>query len=73
MRRALGTYVWQHLNNSDAMFEECIGPSAYNKGQGHPVRVWGMLACGVINIHIMDEDEELVAARNEREAGGARG
>ena len=32
--------MWRKSNNSDAMYEECVGPSSYNKGQGLPVRVW---------------------------------
>jgi hypothetical protein len=55
VRRALGTHVWRKSDNSDALWEDCIGPSAYSKGQGKPVRVWGMLACGVIHIEILDE------------------
>ena len=57
VRRALGTHVWRRSDNSDAMYEECIGPSAYNKAQGIPVRVWGMLACGGLHIHVLDEGE----------------
>ena len=56
-RRALGLFVWRKSDNSDAMYEACIGHSGYNKGQGTPVRVWGMLAAGVIHIHVLDEDE----------------
>jgi hypothetical protein len=59
LRRALGTHVWRRSDNSDAMWEECLGPSAYSKGQGKPVRVWGMLACGVIHIEILDEGEAM--------------
>jgi len=59
VRRALGTHVWRKSDNSDAMWEDCIGPSAYNKAQGLPVRVWGMLACGVVHIEILDEGEAM--------------
>jgi hypothetical protein len=62
VRRALGPYVWRKSDNSDAMWEDCIGPSAYSKGQGKPVKVWGMLACGVINIEILDEGEAMDTA-----------
>ena len=58
-RRALGTHVWRRSDNKDAMREECIGPSAYSKGQGKPVRVWGMLSCGGIHIHVLPEGETL--------------
>ena len=56
-RRALGTHVWRRSDNRDAMFQECLGPSSYNKGQGIPIRVWGMLACGHLSIHVLDEGE----------------
>lgn len=34
-----------------------LGPSSYNKAQGTPVRIWGMLADGVLNVHVLDEGE----------------
>lgn len=49
---ALGSYVWRRSDNRDALCEECVGPSAYSKGQGVPVRVWGMLALGTLHVHI---------------------
>ena len=59
VRRSLGTHVWRKSDNSDALYEDCLGPSAYNKGQGKPVKVWGMLACGVVHIEILDEGESM--------------
>lgn len=58
-RRSLGTHVWRRSDNTDALFQDCIGPSAYSKGQGIPLKVWGMLACGVLHIHILDEGETM--------------
>ena len=58
-RRALGTHVWRRSDNKDALDQDCIGPSAYSKAQGKPVRVWGMLACGGISIHVLEEGETL--------------
>ena len=40
-RAAFGTRVWRRSDNRDAMIQDCIGFSSYNKGQGVPVRVWG--------------------------------
>lgn len=57
VRNSLGSHVWRRSDNTDALYEDCIGPSSYNKGQGIPIRVWGMLACGVLHIHILDEGE----------------
>lgn len=56
-RRSLGTHVWRKSNNREALEQDCIGPSCYSKGQGCPFRVWGVLACGVLHIHIVDEGE----------------
>ena len=55
-RLALGSWVWRFTDGHDAMYEECIGPSSYNKAQGHPVRVWGMLAKGTLNIYVFPQE-----------------
>ena len=57
VRRSLGSHVWRKSDNSDALYADCVGPSSYNKAQGQPVRVWGMLAAGVLNVHVLDEGE----------------
>jgi len=56
-RRALGTHVWRRSHNKEALEQDCIGPSSYSKGQGFPLRVWGLLACGVLHIYILEEGE----------------
>ena len=38
------------------MYEDCVGPSAYNKAQGMPVRVWGMLAKGVLFVYVLPKE-----------------
>ena len=58
-RRSLGTHVWRRSDNSDAKYQDCLGPSNYSKGQGIPVKVWGMLAMGVLHIHILEEGESM--------------
>ena len=58
-RRSLGTHVWRRSDNKDALYEDCIGPSSYSKAQGVPVKVWGMLACGVLHVHILDEGDSM--------------
>ena len=77
-RKALGTHVWRRSDNTDALYEECIGPSIYSKGQGIAVRVWGVLACGVLHTHILEPGEvmdsllyaELVEDHFEKWCGG---
>ena len=54
---ALGTHVWRRADGRDSMFKDCLGPSTYKKAQGHPVRIWGVLAEGILHIHILDEKE----------------
>ena len=39
----------------DSMLLDCMGPSSYFKAQGLPVRVWGLLAVGVLNIFILEQ------------------
>ena len=58
-RAALGTHVWRMTDGSDALFDDCVGPSCYKKGQGHPVKVWGLLADGKLHIHVLQQGETL--------------
>lgn len=58
-RRSLGAHVWRRSDNKDALYEDCIGPSSYSKGQGIPVKVWGLLACGVLHMHVLGEGETM--------------
>ena len=52
---ALGPCVYRRTDRRDALYEDCLGPSSYRKGQGAPVRIWGMLACGRLHIENVDE------------------
>jgi len=54
---ALGCYVWRRTDRKDALWHDCIGPSGYSKGQGHPVRVWGVLAAGVLHVYVLEAGE----------------
>ena len=56
---ALGTLVWRKKDGKDALFEDCMGPSAYSKAQGKAVRVWGMLADGRLHVHVLDEGQAM--------------
>ena len=58
-RRALGGYVWRRADHSDALYADCVGPSCYSKGQGYPVKVWGLLAEGILHIDILPEGESM--------------
>ena len=52
-RAALGPFVWRQANGSDALYADCVGPSTYAKGQGQPVRIWGILAKGRLCIYVL--------------------
>ena len=77
---ALGAFVWRRSDREDAIYQDCLGPSNYSKAQGTPVRVWGMLACGVLHVHILEEGEvmnqdvycELIEEHFERWVGNCR-
>ena len=56
-RGSLGPMVWRQANGCDAMYEDCIGPSSYWKGQGAVIRVWGLLIGGALCIYIMPAGE----------------
>ena len=56
---ALGSMLWRRTDGRDALYQDCLGPSSYNKAQGRPVRVWGMLACGHLSIYILEEGEAM--------------
>jgi len=56
-RAALGPWVWRYTDGRDALFGDNLGPSAYKKAQGTPVRVWSMLAEGILHIHVLEKGE----------------
>ena len=56
-RAALGGSAWRRADTSDALCGDCVGPSAYAKAQGTPVRIWGALAEGFLRIYIMPDGE----------------
>ena len=58
-RAALGKMIWKMADGSESLYDDCVGPSCYKKGQGHPVKVWGLLAAGKLTIHILDQGESL--------------
>ena len=45
--------------------EECIGPSAYWKAQGRPVKIWGLLLDGELRTYVLPEGESMTMARYE--------
>ena len=58
-RAAVGTHVWKMTDGSESLYDDCVGPSCYKKGQGHPVKVWGLLANGKLSIHVLEQGETM--------------
>ncbi len=56
-RRALGPRVWRRHDGKDALFEDCIGPSSYQKAQGKALRVWGFLVEGKFKLEMLPEGQ----------------
>ena len=52
-RASLGPFVYRMADCSDALQSDCVGPSSYAKGQGTPVKVWGLLAKGVLHAYVL--------------------
>ncbi len=62
-RAALGPHVWRQATGSDGLYEDCVGPSAYSKSQGIPVRVWGLLVAGALFVTILPKGEAMNRGR----------
>jgi hypothetical protein len=58
-RRSLGSSVWRRADRSDALYEDCVGPSSYAKAQGTPVQVWGLLAGGYLRVYTLPEAQSM--------------
>ena len=55
-RAALGPKVWRMADGKDSLWDECVGPSSYAKSQGQPVKIWGMMANGVLHYYLLPAD-----------------
>ena len=61
----MGLYVYRMADGTDALYKDCVGPSCYAKGQGEPVKVWGLLAEGVLHCHILPLGQNMTRAYYE--------
>jgi hypothetical protein len=55
-RVALGKMVWRMSNGKDGLWDDNISPSLYAKSQGKPVKIWGFLANGRLEYHVLAQD-----------------
>ena len=58
---ALGAHVWKMADGSESLFRDCVGPSQYSKAQGNPIKIWGVLAKGVLSVHVLDQGENMTS------------
>ena len=54
-RQALGPLVYRMEDGTDSLYEECVGPSRYSKGQGECIRIWGLLVGGVLHVTVLPQ------------------
>ena len=47
---ALGRYCWRMANGQDSLADRNVGPSAYAKAQGQPIKIWGCSAVAGLSI-----------------------
>ena len=55
-RAGLGRRVWRMANGKDGLWDENVGPSCYAKGQGRPVKIWGIFADGRLEYWVLPVD-----------------
>ena len=55
-RAALGKYCWRMASGKDGLKGSSVGPSMYAKGQGMPVKIWGLLANGRLEYFVLPKD-----------------
>ena len=58
-RAAHGPDVWRRADRTDALYADCVVPYRYAKAQGEPVKVWGLLAKGVLHCTILPTGEHM--------------
>ena len=55
-RRVLGSRVWKMWDGSESLYKDCVGPGGY-KNQGDAVRIWGLLANGLLKVWILPKGQ----------------
>ena len=62
-RAALGRYCWRMVNGQDSLADRNVGPSAYAKAQGHPIKIWVFSAMAGLSIMSCRRSTRRVARR----------
>ena len=52
---ALGRKVWRRKDGQDSLEDKNVGPSAYAKSQGQPVKIWGLWGDGHLEYMLLPE------------------
>ena len=55
-RAALGKCVWRLDTGEDSLEDKHVGPSAYAKAQGTPIKIWGFFCDGHLEYYVLPKD-----------------
>lgn len=55
-RACLGPRGWRQADGSDGLEDRNVGPSAYAKSQGMPVKIWGLFFNGRLEYWVLPEE-----------------
>jgi transposase len=71
-RASLGPRGWRLADGSDALEDKNIGPSAYAKSQGKPVKIWGLFFNGRLEYWVLPEEVDGKGNKKSANMTGAR-
>ena len=69
-RAGLGRKVWRRKDGSESLLDKNVGPSAYTKAQGNPVKIWGLWGDGHLEYTLLPE---VVNAKGKRTSANMNG
>ena len=71
-RAGLGPRGWRLSDGSDSLEDKNVGPSAYAKSQGKPVKIWGLFFNGRLEYWVLPEEVDDKGKTKSANMTGAR-
>ena len=71
-RACLGRRGWRLEDGSDSLEDKNVGPSAYAKSQGKPVKIWGLFFNGRLEYWVLPEEVDDKGKKKTVNMTGAR-
>ena len=71
-RAGLGRKVWRREDGKDSLEDKNVGPSAYAKSQGKPVKIWGVWGDGHLEYWLLPEVRNAKGAKKSANMNGDR-